>query len=60
MKNTSISVLFIFLFTLSSCKVGRFIVYNFADIDDHKIFPAHSIQNPETAFRFYETRRPTG
>ena len=28
------------LITANSCKVGRFIVYNFADINDHKKFPA--------------------
>lgn len=37
---------FLLLWTLvSSCKVGRFIVYNFADIDDYKKFPARNIEN---------------
>jgi len=40
------------LTTLNSCKVGRFIVYNFADINDHKKFPARDIENGDTKFYF--------
>lgn len=36
------------LLTLSSCKVGRFVVYNFADIRDYKKFPARTIENTGT------------
>lgn len=43
----------IFLFfSLSSCKVGRFIFYNFADIQDHKKFPARSLQKGDYVFQF--------
>ena len=37
---------------LSSCKVGRFVIYNFADIKDHKKFPAREIEKPEESFTF--------
>lgn len=37
---------------LSSCKVGRFIVYNFADINDHKKFPSRVLDNGDQTFRF--------
>lgn len=40
------------LITANSCKVGRFIVYNFADINDHKKFPARQIENTDTKFTF--------
>ena len=30
---------FLLILTLSSCRVGRFLFYNFADITDNKIFP---------------------
>lgn len=38
-----------------SCKVSRFIVYNFADINDHKIFPARTLNNGDTPFHFVST-----
>lgn len=31
----------------SSCQVGRFIWYNFADVNDHKIFDARPLQAKE-------------
>jgi CubicO group peptidase (beta-lactamase class C family) len=40
------------LATLNSCKAGRFIVYNFADINDYKKFPARNIENGATTFQF--------
>lgn len=42
----------IFLTTLNSCKVWRFVVYNFADINDYKKFPARNIENGTTKFTF--------
>ena len=42
MKKTA--AIIILLFTLSSCKVGRFVWYNFADITDHKVFPSREIR----------------
>jgi len=43
MKKT-ISLLALLL-SLYSCKVGRFVFYNFADITDYKIFPSRPIAN---------------
>lgn len=41
---------------MSSCKVGRFVVYNFADIKDHKKFPNRVIENKsDTVFNFSKT-----
>lgn len=41
---------FVFIIMLSSCKVGRFVYYNFADITDHKIFPARKAVNDSVKF----------
>lgn len=43
--------------TLNSCKVGRFVVYNFADINDHKKFPARDIECGTTHFTFPVTEK---
>jgi len=40
------------LFSLNSCKIGRFVYYNFADITDHKIFPSRVIENHSVVFQF--------
>lgn len=40
------------LFSLQSCKVGRFFIYNFADINDHKKFPARTVEKGTTSFVF--------
>ena len=45
-------LLFFLLMSLSSCKVGRFFVYNFADINDHKKFPSRDIKKGATKFQF--------
>lgn len=37
---------------LTSCKICRFAYYNFADITDHKIFPARTASAPDTAFKY--------
>lgn len=44
--------LFIVVTTLNSCKVTRSIVYNFADINDHKKFPSREVRNGDTKFIF--------
>lgn len=36
----------------SSCHVGRFFYYNFADIRDYKKFPVHPVARGNTAFHF--------
>ncbi len=47
-----ILITLLLLTTLNSCKVTRFVVYNFADINDHKKFPARYIENGTTKFIF--------
>jgi CubicO group peptidase (beta-lactamase class C family) len=48
----------VFLFLLQSCHVGRFFIYNFADIRDHRIFPNKEIKKSEIPFRFIESPSP--
>lgn len=52
MRLLSICLSLLILFSLSSCKMGRFFYYNFADIKDYKIFPSRSIENDSTVFQF--------
>lgn len=37
---------------MGSCQVGRYIIYNFADIKDHKKFPNRKLSAPEETFYF--------
>lgn len=41
-----------FLLLFSSCKIGRFFIYNFADINDHKKFPSRTLQASTNPFQF--------
>ena len=50
-----ISIVIIISIVLSSCKFGRFVVYNFADIKDYKRFPSRALVSNETKFEFYST-----
>lgn len=45
--------------TLVSCKVGRFVAYNFADINDHKKFPSRTLESSEFKFKFDSTDKGT-
>jgi CubicO group peptidase (beta-lactamase class C family) len=36
----------------SGCHIGRFFLWNFADVNDYKKFPATTINAPETPFTF--------
>ncbi|RLD50536.1 MAG: serine hydrolase [Bacteroidetes bacterium] len=56
MKNKITHFILILLITgsLYSCKVGRFFVYNFADISDYKKFPSREIKNDSAIFTFSE------
>ena len=47
-------IISILLLGLSACKVGRFFVYNFAGIKDHKIFPNRTIEKGDSTFYFIE------
>jgi CubicO group peptidase (beta-lactamase class C family) len=49
-KSHLIPVLIATLF--SSCHVGRFFIWNFADIRDHKKFPSQQIKSSATPFYF--------
>ena len=40
---------------LVSCQLGRFVFYNFADINDHKKFRSRTAHNDSLSFSFYTT-----
>ncbi len=42
---------------LASCKVGRFFIYNFANITDYKKFPKRDLIAPEKPFQFIEVEK---
>ena len=48
-------IVVIILIALSSCKVGRFVFYNFADIKDYKKFPSRPLLGSDTKFKFHPT-----
>lgn len=54
MKN--IFYLLIILFITGSCKVTRFVYYNFADITDYKIFPKRNIENDTTNVFYFKDK----
>lgn len=45
-------VFVILTLTISSCTLGRFVFYNFADIQDYKKFPKRTLQKSDTPFEF--------
>lgn len=61
MKNRSYKIYSIGLLLLvlsmitSSCQLGRFVFYNFADINDHKKFPSRPLAAGPTHFQFQTT-----
>jgi len=60
MKSTTkiICVLFLCLLFFQSCKLGRFVFYNFANITDYKIFPYRTIENTVSPFTFPAAQQP--
>ncbi|MFN8335175.1 MAG: serine hydrolase [Cyclobacteriaceae bacterium] len=48
------ALLFLFVFVLSSCQVGRFVVRNFANITDYRIFPSRKLHNDSIKFTFHQ------
>lgn len=52
------SVFLILAIVLSSCKMGRFVYYNFANITDHKIFPYRTATNDSVKFTFTTPDKP--
>lgn len=60
MKNRSklikwILAIVVLALVFTSCQVGRFIFYNFADINDHKKFQSRPLTAPELSFHFETT-----
>ncbi len=46
------------LITLTvSCKIGRFVYYNFANITDYKIFPSRELVNDSVIFHYYAAQK---
>ena len=53
------SLLLLLLLSLSSCHVGRFFVWNFADIRDYKKFPSQPVAASATPFYFKDGNAQT-
>ena len=55
--NRFYTLIFILIFSglLSSCRLYRYVVYNFADIKDYKIFPSRALHNDSAKFQFSTT-----
>lgn len=53
MKRSSFLLACLFLFSLNSCTVGRYVFYNFANIDDYKKFQNKSISNDPQKVHFF-------
>ncbi len=60
MKSTAKIICFLLLCVVvfQSCKLGRFVFYNFANITDYKIFPYRTIETSPSPFIFAEARHP--
>ena len=59
MKNSLyFSIIIIFSF-LTSCHVGRFFIYNFADKNDHRKFPSVEFKAKEDHFSFHDVENST-
>src|SRR5690606_17808316 len=46
------SLLFLACLLLGGCKVGRFVIYNFADTNDHRKFPARPLPTSPEPFLY--------
>ncbi|MFC7526873.1 serine hydrolase domain-containing protein [Parapedobacter sp. GCM10030251] len=53
-RNLLITLAVVATASLSGCKFGRFVWFNFADINDHKIFPARELPASADPFVFYK------
>jgi CubicO group peptidase (beta-lactamase class C family) len=58
--NVKYSAFFILLVAIvfSSCQLGRFVFYNFADIKDYKVFPKRELKASTTPFTFFTASKP--
>jgi CubicO group peptidase (beta-lactamase class C family) len=52
LKIHKLGLVIIITIFLSSCKFGRFVIYNFADIKDYKKFPSRIVLSNENKFKF--------
>lgn len=52
------TLFFLCILSLQSCKYGRFVYYNFANITDHKIFPARPLHSSTAPFIFPQASSP--
>ena len=57
LKLYRISLIIIISIAFTSCKLGRFVVYNFADIKDYKKFPSRTLTSNEAKFKFNSTSK---
>lgn len=57
-KKVSSFVLLLALLAFNSCKISRFVVYNFADINDHKKFPERTLDKGDATFQFPYSKQP--
>jgi CubicO group peptidase (beta-lactamase class C family) len=58
MKLREIKIVFLVICStvlLTSCQLGRFVIYNFADIKDHKKFPSRELTSSNDPFNFQTT-----
>jgi CubicO group peptidase (beta-lactamase class C family) len=60
MRSTAKIICFLLLCLVffQSCKLGRFVFYNFANITDHKIFPYRTIETSTSSFVFPKDQQP--
>ena len=59
-QNRLINLVLLLIFTsilLTSCKLGRFVFYNFADINDHKKFQSRPLIANASSFHFHTTNK---
>lgn len=54
-RKLSLAISLTILLVLSSCQVGRYVIYNFADINDHKKFPARELAADSVHYQFHRT-----
>src|SRR6478736_2572097 len=51
----NIVLLLLSLIVFNSCKLGRFVFYNFADITDYKIFQSRPLHHDSVKYEFLRT-----
>lgn len=52
----SISIIYFALISLTSCHVGRYFIYNFADYKDYKKFPERTIAKSDKSLSFVQSQ----